>query len=86
MSNRIEPTTHIDIRVVKNLLQSRITEGRDLMKTAALPNSWKRKEQACQDKLSKAMQCIEEAIKIKEGEINDISENQTPAKTNSEDR
>ena len=86
MSNRIEPTTHIDIRVVKNLLYSRINEGRDLMKTAALSNQWKKKEQATLDKLQQAMRLIEEAINIKESDNYETSKNTTPESSRNENR
>lgn len=86
MSSRIEPSTHIDIRVVKNLLKNRIDEGRELMKSAALPNSWKKIEQARQEKLRMAMRNIEDAINVEEGNKNEVSENQASNESNSEDR
>lgn len=86
MSSRIEPTTHIDIRVVKNLLKNRIDEGRELMKSAALPNSWKKIEQARQEKLRMAMRNIEDAINVEEGNKNDASENKASEESNSENR
>lgn len=86
MSNRIEPTTHIDIRVVKNLLKNRIDEGRELMKSAALPNSWKRVEQARQEKLRMAMRNIDDAINMKEDEAHETSKDSASKESNAENR
>lgn len=86
MSNRIEPTTHIDIRVLRNLLISRINEGRDLMKMASLPNSWKKREQLCLSKLTEGLKNIEEAIKIKEDDNYEISENKASEETHVQNR
>lgn len=71
MSDRIEPMTHIDTRVVKNLLISRINEGRDLMKTAAVSTEWKKREKLFQEKCMKAINLIDEGLKIKEGKYNE---------------
>ena len=83
MSDKIEPMTHIDIRVVKNLLISRINEGKDLMKTANLPNEWKKKEYAFQEKCKAAIKLIDEGIAIKEGKVNEAPKTpvQNPAET-----
>lgn len=73
MSDRIEPGTHIDIRVVRNLLISRINEGRDLMKSAIVSTTWKRKERVLLEKCAQAIKLIDEAIKAKEGNNNEVS-------------
>lgn len=76
MSDHIEPGTHIDIRVIKNLLISRLNEGRDLMKLASVSTAWKRKERVLQEKCNQAIRLIDEAINAKEGKTNEVS-NQT---------
>ena len=81
MSDRIEPSTHIDIRVVRNLLISRINEGRDLMKSAIVSTAWKRKERVLLEKCAQAIKLIDEAIKAKEGNDNEVS-NQTTGEGN----
>lgn len=73
MSDRIEPSTHIDIRVIKNLLISRINEGRDLMKLATVPTSWKKKERILLEKCTQAIKLIDDAIKVKEDNNNETS-------------
>ena len=83
MSDRIEPSTHIDIRVIKNLLISRLNEGRDLMKLATVPTSWKKKERVLQEKCTQAIKLIDEAIKAKEGNNNEVSDQtQTTGESN----
>ena len=72
MSDRIEPMTHIDIRVVKNLLMSRVNEGRDIIKTSSVSQEWKQKERQFQEKCRQAIRLIDEAISIKEGKY-DVS-------------
>ena len=75
MSDRIEPMTHIDIRVVKNLLISRINEGKELMGSASLSTEWKKREHIFQEKCKKAIELIDEGIKVKEGIFNETNRN-----------
>lgn len=78
--------THIDIQVIRNLLISRLNEGRDLLKVAYTTTEWKRREKLFQDKCKAALSNIEEAIKIKEGKNNESSSNQTSTESNEKDR
>lgn len=71
MSDRIEPSTHIDVRVVRNLLISRLNEGRDLMKLASVSTKWKKGEKLFQEKCRQAIKLIDDAINIKEDNYNE---------------
>ena len=73
MSEQFNPTTHIDIRVVKNLLITRINEGKELAKSANVSNDWRKKEYAAQDRYNKCIKLIDEAISIKEDMANEVS-------------
>lgn len=73
MSDRIEPSTHIDIKVVKVLLESRINEGMELTKNMKLPREWRDKEAHFLSKCREAVNNINEAIKIKEDNNNGTS-------------
>lgn len=75
MSDRIEPMTHIDIRVVRNLLTSRMNEGLELMNSSNTTPYWKKTERRFQEKCRQAMKLIDDAIAIKEGKYNEVSEN-----------
>lgn len=86
MSDRIEPMTHIDIRVVRNLLVSRINEGRELLASNTVPYDWKKTERSFLEKCKKAVQFLNEGIDIKEGNINEVSKNQNSAEAVSENR
>lgn len=81
MSDKIEPSTHIDILVIRNLIISRLNEGRDMMKLANIPTSWKKKERIFQEKCMQAVKLIDEAVKAKEGKFNEVS-NQTTGEGN----
>ena len=83
MSDKIEPMTHIDIRAVRNLLSNRLSEGRDIMKTASVPQNWRQTERQFQDKCRQALKLIDEAIAIKEGKVNEVSQNPVQAPTES---
>ena len=78
--------THIDIQVVRNLLWSRLSEGRDLMKSATVTTDWKKKERAFQDKCKDALKLIDEGIKIKEGTVDDASNDKTANESNQGNR
>lgn len=74
--------THIDIQVIRNLLLSRLNEGQDLMKSDTPNTAWKKTERLFQNKCMIALQAINEAIAIKEGKINEVSNNQTASEGN----
>jgi hypothetical protein len=78
MTNYQEPDTHIDIRVIKNLLITRINEGNELIMSESTSREWKRNERAFIKKCQDAIQIIDEAIKIKEGKFNEASQNKNP--------
>lgn len=86
MSNYFEPDTHIDIKVVKNLLVTRINEGNELIKSESTSKEWKRTERAFLKKCRDAVLIIEEAIKIKEGKVNEDPENKNPQQGSAGDR
>ena len=86
MSDRIEPMTHIDVRVIRQLLQTRINEGRELMKSASLSTQWKKQEQAFIGKARDALRNLDEAIKIKEGPINEASNDKVASEVNADGR
>jgi hypothetical protein len=78
MSNYTEPDTHIDIKVVKNLLITRINEGNELIKSESTSKEWKRVERAFLKKCRDAIIIIDEAIKIKEDKTSENPENKNP--------
>lgn len=82
----LNDVTHIDIQMIRNLLQSRLNEGRELMKSATTSSEWKRYEKLFQDKCSKALRLINEAIDIKEGKMNEVSNDQATAESNQNNR
>lgn len=73
MSDRLEPDTHIDILVIKNLILTRLKEGREMMHNANVPTDWKKRENIFQEKVTKAVNLINEAINAKEGKFNEVS-------------
>ena len=83
MTDKSNPTTHIDVKVVKNLLISRINEGKELMRSASTSGDWRRKEIQAQDRYRKAIKLIDEAISIKEGTYNEVSNAANKNATNS---
>lgn len=83
MTDKSNPTTHIDVKVVKNLLISRINEGKELMRSANTSGDWRRKEIQAQDRYRKAIKLIDEAISIKEGTYNEVSNAANKNATNS---
>ena len=73
MSVTNELMTHIDLRVVRNLLDLRLNEGREIMKNAATPAEWRHSERRIQEKCRDAMKILDEAISIREGKTNEAS-------------
>jgi hypothetical protein len=86
MTNYTEPDTHIDIKVVKNLLLTRVNEGMEIIKSQAASPEWNKTERLFLKKCREAIKTIDEAINIKEGKFNETSKNSYASENHAGDR
>lgn len=81
MGDYIEPSVHIDTKVVETLIETRINEGVELIATGNASNEWKKTEKLFLSKMRQALDIIRQAIEIKEGKSNESTENKNSTET-----